>query len=114
MPNTVLIIEEYADLCSAIMAALARREYRCESAMTAEDAIEKLQDHHYEAILLAPRLPIRNDPVLHFLHEHQPEEIAKVILMTNPDLEETEDDEACRTLRKPFNNEQLFATLRGN
>ncbi|HEY0140302.1 MAG TPA: hypothetical protein VGF48_05355 [Thermoanaerobaculia bacterium] len=114
MSPTVLVVEEYADLCSAIAATLARREYSCETAPTAEAAIGMLQDHQYEAILLAPRLPIRSDPVMHFLHEHQPEEIQKVIIMTSPELDEGENDDPddCRTLLKPFNNEQLFATLR--
>lgn len=114
MSPNVLVVEEYADLCAAIVATLARQEYTCESAPTAEAAIGMLRHHHYEAILLSPRLPIRSDPVMHFLHEHQPEELSKVILMTNPELDEndTDDPDDCRTLLKPFNNEQLFATLR--
>ena len=112
MPSSVLVVENYPDLCSAIVETLARGEYACESAATAEDAIIKLREHHYEAILLAPCMPIRSDPVMRFLTESQPDEIHKVILMTDPPVGEESDPEECRVLVKPFNNEQLFAQLR--
>jgi DNA-binding response OmpR family regulator len=96
------------------VATLARGEYDCESVNTAEAAILKLREHHYETILLAPRLPIRTDPVMHFLHEHQPEQVHNVVLMTSPEVDDDPADEPddCRVLAKPFNNEQLFATLK--
>ena len=108
MVQQVLVVEDYADLNSAIRSALAD-EYDCTSVRTAEDAIGKLRANHYEAILLAPRLPIIDDPVMHFLHEFQPEEIAKVILMMAPD--EDASGEECRVLMKPFNREELVASL---
>ncbi|MEA2237134.1 MAG: hypothetical protein QOC81_1858 [Thermoanaerobaculia bacterium] len=112
MSSSVLVVENYTDLCSAIVDTLARGEYACESAATAEDAIVKLREHHYEAILLAPRMPIGSDPVMRFLTESQPDEIHKVILMTDPPIGGEADPEECRMLVKPFNNEQLFAQLR--
>jgi DNA-binding NtrC family response regulator len=113
--SSVLVVEDYEDLCSAIVETLVRREFACESANTAEDAIGKLRTHHYETILLAPRMPIRTDPVMCFLSESQPDEVRKVILMTEPPIgEEAEPDQSddCRVLVKPFANEQLFAQLR--
>ena len=112
MSRSVLVVEDYADLCSAIVDTLARGEYVCESASSADDAIGKLREHHYEAILLAPTMPVRSDPVMRFLTESQPAEIHKVILMTGPPIGEEADPEDCRVLVKPFNNEQLFAQLR--
>jgi DNA-binding response OmpR family regulator len=111
MSPSVLVVEDYTDLRAAIVDTLVRQEYVCESATTAEEAIVKLRAHHYEAILLAPRLPIKNDPVMRFLHDSQPEELRKVILMTSPDVEEDTDPDDCPVLAKPFNNEQLFARL---
>jgi DNA-binding NtrC family response regulator len=105
MTQQVLVVEDYADLNSAITNSLPG-EYECTAVMTPEAAIEQLREHHYEVILLAPRLPIREDPVMHFLHEHQPAEVGKVILMTYPDDDTS--DEACRTLFKPFNREELL------
>ncbi|MEA2165910.1 MAG: hypothetical protein QOK37_4037 [Thermoanaerobaculia bacterium] len=112
MSTSVLVVEDYPDLCSAIVETLAREEYECESAANAEDAIVKLRAHQYEAILLAPRLPIRSDPVMRFLSESQPGEVHKVILMTDPPLGEEPEPDECRVLVKPFNNEELFAQLR--
>jgi DNA-binding response OmpR family regulator len=111
MTPSVLVVEDYADLCSAIVGTLSRRKYECESAQTPEDAIVKLRAHRYETILLAPRLPITADPVMHFLHEHQPDQVSNVVLMTAPDDDPTDPD-ACRVLSKPFNPDELFATLK--
>lgn len=108
MVQQILVVEDYADLNSAISAALPD-EYSCTSVRTAEDAIGKLRANHYEVILLSPRLPITDDPVMHFLHEFQPEEIQKVILMVTPDGEA--ESEECRVLLKPFNREELVAEL---
>jgi DNA-binding response OmpR family regulator len=108
---SVLVVEGYADLRAAIVETLERREVSCDSATSAEDAIGKLRSHHYEAILLAPRLPIRSDPVMRFLHDAQPDELAKVILMTDPAMDEDSGSDDCRVLAKPFNNEELMAKL---
>jgi len=108
MVHQVLVVEDYADLNSAITSSLSN-EYACTCVRTSEAAIAQLREHHYEVILLAPRLPITDDPVMHFLHENQPGEIAKVILMTYPDAET--DDEDCRVLVKPFNREELLASV---
>ena len=109
MVQQVLVVEDYADLNSAITDSLSNDEYECTCVRTSEAAIEQLQAHHYEVILLSPRMPIKDDPVMHFLHEHQPQEIGNVILMTYPDAETSEEE--CRVLLKPFNREELFAKL---
>jgi len=105
MVASVLVVEDYADLRSAIANALSRGHYACESAATAGDAIGRLKEHHYEAILLSPTFPLHEDPVMHFLIENQPGELHKVILMTDDVTEEFP------TLVKPFGNAQLFAKL---
>lgn len=110
MSHSVLVVEDYADLCSAIAGTLARCDFTCDTAATAEDAIGKLRTHHYEAILLAPRIPISSDPVMRFLHKTQPEEVHKVILMTQPEVDPDDPDD-CRVLHKPFNHDELLAKL---
>lgn len=111
MSHSVLVVEDYDDLCAVIIHTLSRREYACESAMTAEDAIGKLRARRYEAILLAPRIPIKDDPVMRFLHESQPDCVQNVILMTSPGFEPEHNPDTCRVLPKPFNHEQLLAQL---
>ena len=107
MVQHLLVVETYPDLSSAIEAALP--EYECTTVRTADEAIVKLRAAHYDSILLAPRLPIQDDPVMHFLHENQPEEVRKVILMTFPDSDSPGDE--CRVLMKPFDREELVAEL---
>ena len=107
MAQQLLVVEDYADLGSAITAALPG--YECTSVRTADEAIAKLRTHHYDSILLSPRLPVKDDPVMHFLHEFQPDEVRKVILMTFPDAESPGDE--CRVLMKPFDRRELVAEL---
>ena len=108
MRPSVLVVEDYADLRSAIEATLVRHDYSCDSATSTDDAIVKLRDHEYEAILLAPTLPVKDDRVVRFLVENQPQELPKVILMTEPP---ESDDTEYRVLTK-FNNEELVAELK--
>ena len=108
MVQKVLVVENYADLNSAITSALPE-DCTCTSVRTPEEAIVRLRAEHYEVILLSPRLPIQDDPVMHFLHQYQPEEIAKVILMTDPETDATGED--CRVLVKPFERDELVAKV---
>lgn len=105
--KSVLVVEDYADLRSAIGDALARGHYACDCVSSDEDAIARLRDRHYSVILLSPRIPISNDPVIHFLQEHQPEQMSKIVLMTDPDTAPA----AYRSLVKPFNREELLRQM---
>lgn len=106
MSPTVLVVEDYPDLRFAIADTLSREHYDCDCVGTSDAAIAKLREHRYEVILLAPRLPISSDPVMHFLQEHQPGEMPKVVLMTDPGVVSD-----CRTLSKPFNPSELLGKL---
>jgi DNA-binding NtrC family response regulator len=108
MSPSVLIVEPYADLRSAIESALTRGEYDCVCARDEEDAIRRLQSESFSAILLAPTLPITEDAVMHFLHEHQPSEMRKVILMTDDEAGSQPQETECRVLLKPFDGNELF------
>ena len=107
---SVLVVEGYADLRAAIVDTLERSDVACVTAASPEEAILKLRERQYEAILLAPRLPIRSDPVMQFLHETQPGEVSKVILLADVEDEEARSAE-CRVLTKPFNHDELIAKL---
>lgn len=107
MSPYVLVVEDYADLRSAIVAALVRSHYDCDSAGSSEDAIVKLQKHDYAAILIAPKLPITDDPVMHYIAENRPDDMRKVIVMCDPATATP----GCVQLEKPFTNSTLLARL---
>jgi DNA-binding response OmpR family regulator len=107
---SVLVIEAYEDLRSAIVDTLATWQVACDSAASEEDAIGKLRARHYDTILIAPRIPIRSDPIVRFLRDSQPGELPKVVLMTRSE-EDDPGPEECRVLAKPFSNRQLRAKL---
>ena len=104
---SVLLVEDYEDLRSTIAETLKRHEYDCDSVTTSEDAILKLRDNEYGAILISPRLPIADDPMIHYLVENSPGEMAKVIVMSDPTTPSGE----WSLLQKPFTNDQLFAVI---
>ncbi len=107
MTPAVLVVEDYADLRSAIATVLSRGHYSCVLASTG-DAIDRLKEQQYDAILLSPTFPLSSDPVMHFLIENQPAELQKVILMTFPDLVGADE---YPVLLKPFNRAQLLAKV---
>lgn len=109
MSPSVLVIENYADLRSSIVEALERRKFSCDSVSNSEDAVLKLRDNDYEAILIAPMVPIIDDPVIHYLAEHRPGEMRKVIVMSDP---ATPTGDCGALLEKPFTNEQLLQCVR--
>ena len=106
MSATVLVIEDYADLRAAVVSVLSRAHYVCDSVETSE-AVERLRTHRYATILLAPKLPVSDDPVVRYLADHG--EAGRVILMTDPDSDPVQD---YRTLSKPFNREELLTQIR--
>lgn len=105
--KSVLVVEDYADLRSAIGDVLVRGDVQCDCVSTPEEAILKLRDRHYTAILLSPQFPVTDDRVITFLRENQPEEVRKVILMTDPDVTAP----AYRLLIKPFSRDQLLRQI---
>jgi DNA-binding response OmpR family regulator len=109
MSPSVLVIENYADLRSSIVEALERRKFSCDSVSSSEDAVVKLRDHDYETILIAPRVPIMDDPVIHYLAEHRPGEMRNVIVMSDP---ATPTGDCGALLEKPFTNDQLVRCIR--
>ena len=111
MPHSILVVEDYPDLRTAIADVLSRNDCVCDS-VDSSGAIAKLRSNHYETILIGPRLSISGDPVLHYLIENQPGELPHVVVMANPSHREEETADArCEVLTKPFSVEQLLALV---
>jgi DNA-binding response OmpR family regulator len=99
MGSRVLVVEDYPDLRSAIVAALDRANYDCVGAATRDDAIRKLKSRKYSAIVLDPVADIGSDPVMIFLREQQPEQVPNVVVLGDEGLS------------KPFDTADLVARL---
>lgn len=108
MSSNVLVVEDYADLRTALVSALSRAQYTCDEVRTSEDALRLLRDNRYNTVLLSTRMPIGDDPVVRYLLAEDASKSTKVIVMTDGE-DETDD---FPSLAKPFNYEQLFATLK--
>lgn len=88
--------------------ALKRAQYTCDVVENSADAVLKLREHQYSAVLLATRLPIADDPVVRYLLIEDAQRETRVIVMAEPD-QQTDD---YRSLMKPFNHDELVATLK--
>lgn len=53
----ILIVEDEAALNKSIVEYLSSQKYRCESVMTYRDALEKMESHQYDCIVLDIMLP---------------------------------------------------------
>lgn len=53
----ILIVEDEAPLNKSIVEYLSSQKYRCESVMTYRDALEKMESHQYDCIVLDIMLP---------------------------------------------------------
>lgn len=105
MIEPVLVVEDYGDLRTAILAALTRAEVSCVGAASPADAIRKLRESRYSAIVIDPTVPLREDPVMLFLQEHQPAELQKIVILG-------EESSQYPTIRKPFNSSDLVDRVR--
>lgn len=110
MRRSVLVVEDYSDLRSTIVDVLSRNDCVCDCVDHA-GALDRLREGDYAAILIAPRLNIADDPVLHFLAESRPDELRRVVVMTSPDTAEEAPDARWQVLEKPFSRDQLLARL---
>ena len=111
MLRSILVVEDYADLRAALGALLVRDKCTCDYAGSSADALKMIHASDYDAVLFAPRLPIADDPLVQYVIAH-PDGAPRLILMTDPLLDDETVAEPCRTLVKPFNHEELLAQLR--
>ena len=110
MTSSILVVEDYPDLRDAIAEVLSRNDCVCDC-VGSEGAIAKLRTTQYAAILLASRLSIKGDPVLTYLAQYQPAELAHVVLMSDPLNADDMPDARCHVLTKPFGRDELLAQI---
>jgi DNA-binding response OmpR family regulator len=53
----ILIVEDERELMNGITEYLSEEQYQCEFATTFDEAMDKVQAHHYDCVLLDLMLP---------------------------------------------------------
>src|SRR5688572_1399575 len=112
----VLIVDDN-EATVTLVAALLRREFEIESAIDGADAVAKLKTKRYAAVLLDLLMPhVNGFEVLDFLKEHQPDVLARVIVLTaalgKPGLDRAIAYGICGVIPKPFEIEILVNAVR--
>lgn len=104
MRPSVLVVENYHDLRTEIVAALQREHFLCESVRDGRTAMLKLREHDYAHILIDDDEATDAGPLLARL-KAEPATREKIIVMSDfPDAE-------LPYLRKPFDHKALLARL---
>jgi CheY-like chemotaxis protein len=108
----VLIVDDEAAIRSLITTFLTRAGYQVDFGVDGQEAIEKLQAEHYDAVVTDLMMPrVDGIGVVRYLQEAQPDLLRRTIVLTAyPRLAESESIEGiCSLVAKPFE----LANLRG-
>lgn len=111
----ILLAEDERDLSKAVARVLEYSRYDVEKAYDGEEALEKLQDNHYDALILDVMMPKKNG--FEVLKEIRKEgnDIPVLILTARSELDDKVmglDYGADDYLTKPFQVKELLARLR--
>jgi two-component system response regulator ResD len=113
----ILIAEDDAAIRSMILALLRREGFSPDAAKDGQEAIDLLAKHSYDIILLDLMMPrVDGAAVIEYLERTAPEEIPKCLVVltaaANKDLLPIEGKPVRKLLRKPFDLQELIATVR--
>ena len=115
-PANILSVDDDPDISIALADLLKHEGYSVESASTGAEALDRAKAQHFDAVLLDIRLPdLDGWAVLQYLSELHPS--LPVILHTAQMVMEApgqnpKSHQAFAYLTKPFNRQELKATLR--
>jgi CheY-like chemotaxis protein len=112
----VLLAEDNEATCT-LMTALLQGEFTVEIARDGGEAIEKLRNHRYSAILLDLRMPVVDGyAVLDFLRAERPDLLSTVLVVTAAlaarELTSVRSYEVCGIIPKPFEIDALLTAVR--
>jgi CheY-like chemotaxis protein len=115
--SRVLIAEDDPAIRTMLRAMLAREGFVVESAVDGQEAIEKIQQSAFDAILLDLMMPrVSGLDVIEYLERISPDTVAtRIIVLTaasNRYLEPLEGKTVFRIMRKPFMLNELIEVLR--
>lgn len=116
MPLSVLVVEDDAALRVLFTALLTRQGFEVECVNDGAKALDRLAERSYSVLLLDLMMPICNgfDVLERFAAEH-PDRLRQTIITTGVserDLGRIDRNSVYAVLRKPFDIDELIATVR--
>jgi CheY-like chemotaxis protein len=112
----VLVADDNEPTCT-LLAALLHRDFTVDIASDGQEAIDRLRNRQYAAILIDLRMP-RTDgfAALDFLKQNQPGMLASVLvvtaILTPGELQRARAYGVCGIITKPFDVESLLAAVK--
>jgi len=113
--NTVLVVDDEPQVNRLVGITLKRAGYTTQSASDGAEAIEKLAETNFDAMVLDLMMPrVDGFGVVEYLAANRPEMLAKTVVLTASPREAARQrlGDVCHIVSKPFDLETLIATVR--
>jgi CheY-like chemotaxis protein len=115
--KAILVVDDEPDLAEVLVELFTQDHYRVDIAANGEEALEKLQQRSYDAIICDILMPRLNGPAFyHTIARRQPELLWRVLFVTGDILsQETQEflrQTAAPVLEKPFSLAELRRIVR--
>jgi CheY-like chemotaxis protein len=112
-----VLLADDNEATGTLIAALLHRDFDLEIVLDGREAIERLRTRQYATLLLDLRMPHADGfAVLDFLKEHQPNALAKVLIvtaaLTKREMERAGTYGVCAIIPKPFEVETLLSAVK--
>jgi len=112
----ILVVEDDAGIRALLAALLSHSGYACDFSPDGNDAVDRLRNADYDAILLDLMLPGQfGSDIIRFLNAERPAMSPRVIVLTaasQATLRDFDETQVHTVMRKPFDIDQLLANVR--
>ena len=116
-PKSVLIVDDDPAIRTLIVSVLLRAKIPIDQAANGREAIQRIEQTRYAAIVLDLMMPIASGfDVIDYLQERQPDERCVIVISAAAPAvlrEVQEKSVVCAVLRKPFDISELVTAVRG-
>ncbi|MEA2462333.1 MAG: hypothetical protein QOJ98_80 [Acidobacteriota bacterium] len=112
----VLVVEDDAAIRAFLATLLSHSGYACDFSPDGNDAVDRLRNAEYDAILLDLMLPGQfGFDIIRFLNAERPAMSPRVIVLTaasQATLRDFDESQVHTVMRKPFDIDQLLTNVR--
>ena len=112
----VLVVEDDAAIRALLATLLSHSGYACDFSPDGDDAVHRLRNAEYDAILLDLMLPGQfGFDIIRFLNAERPAMSPRVIVLTaasQATLHDFDESQVHTVMRKPFDIHQLLSNVR--